>query len=238
MIRKIFQVIRKEPIICAPMIVWALSFELLGFMIPTLMTDPFQMSGWFLGMSFLKMLFVAMTILLTAFTLTEESFTFSTLIERVKNSFVSLMILFVLVELLPRVAMIWFLGDRTVEDLLNSSSQFSWVYLLFSMLWGVLLLSFMMTHQYILIERQVAFRAMVSSARFVRRHIRLVTWLLLQILVFGFLGLYLQVFLILGPEWFNGFVAVIRGAFLATIYGMVTVFFVEHSQPTVNTLIE
>ena len=213
MIKKIILTIKKEPIICAPLIVWALSFELLGFMIPNLLNDPFQMSGWFLGMSFLKLIMVAMTILLTAYAVSETSFNFSTLIEGVKTSFVSLGIIFVVIELVPRAVLSWFLGDQSVEQLLEATTQYTFMYVALSMFWGFLMLSFMMTHQYILLERQKAFRAIVSSMRFVRHHIGAVSWLLLQIIGFGFLGLYLQVFLILGPEWFNGFVAVIRGFF-------------------------
>jgi len=237
-IRKLFLILKKDPIICAPLVVWALSYELLGFLVPDLLTNPFHMSGWFLGMVFLKLLFSAMTILLTAYAVADRVVSFNLLMAALKKSIGALMVVFVIIDLLPRLGMFLILGEQTVEELMTATQQYSWVYLAVSFIWGVMVLLFMVSHQYILLEHYSAFRALKASASFVRRYIRPIIWLLLQLVVFSILGLYLQVFLILGPEWFNGFVAVIRGVFLASIYGMITLFFIDYTQPKVSTLIE
>ena len=239
MISTVFSILKKEPIICAPLIIWALLYELFGMMFPELLMDPFSLSPWVVLVSFLKIIFAGLCILLCSYSYLDLEINFQVILNQLKKSLFSLSVVFCVIEIMPRLAMIYLLDGQSLEQLMDASASVSKLFISFSFFWGLLALSFIVSHHYILLENHSGFRALLFSAKFVRTRLKTISFLLMQIILVGMFSLALQAFLIMGPEWFNGFISVIRGGVLGLVYCMVTVFFIDELQPKlVNTLID
>ncbi len=236
MLFKLVSLIRKEPVIVAPLMVWILSSHVASIFFPSFFKTPFQLNVVILALLCIQFFATLLTIFLVSNTYMGHAIRLNEFMEILRRSKLTFLLTLIVIECLPKVYMHFMFGgielnleSETLPELLLESS----------IVWLIISVSLLFFKQFLIIQERSFFQSIRFSVRFVFSRLTKLIFLLLFIVSIMFiLGIFWSI-LLSGPSVFKTLGVLVQGLMITIVQGVLTIFFLdEHKPQLVDIVVE